>query len=110
MAMSCLTKNGLLLRNIVRQRYGVLSTSIHTTIARSESSQDDSDERQQQEGLDSSSSSTGQDHPLYPTHIPTNPIQKCLLAFGSSLMSIVDPWRHDMVAVGSETTAVGPMV
>lgn len=42
--------------------------------------------------------------PLYEGHIPTNAAQKLVLAAGSSLMSIVDPWRHDMVAVCGETT------
>ncbi|XP_051893103.1 ubiquinone biosynthesis protein COQ4 homolog, mitochondrial [Pristis pectinata] len=41
---------------------------------------------------------------LYQTHIPTNPLQKMLLATGSAFMSLYDPYRHDMVAVLSETT------
>ncbi|XP_034048623.1 ubiquinone biosynthesis protein COQ4 homolog, mitochondrial isoform X2 [Thalassophryne amazonica] len=41
---------------------------------------------------------------LYPGHIPTNPIQKILLAVGSGVAALQDPYRHDMVAVLGETT------
>jgi ubiquinone biosynthesis protein Coq4 len=41
---------------------------------------------------------------LYDSHIPTTGLQKLILAAGSSLMSLADPWRHDMVAVSAETT------
>ncbi|XP_054721612.1 ubiquinone biosynthesis protein COQ4 homolog, mitochondrial-like [Uloborus diversus] len=41
---------------------------------------------------------------LYPSHIPTTLIQKILLTLGSSVVSISDPYRHDMVAVLGETT------
>ncbi|XP_069791069.1 ubiquinone biosynthesis protein COQ4 homolog, mitochondrial isoform X2 [Narcine bancroftii] len=41
---------------------------------------------------------------LYQTHIPTNLLQKTLLATGSAFMSLYDPYRHDMVAVLAETT------
>ncbi|XP_053552140.1 ubiquinone biosynthesis protein COQ4 homolog, mitochondrial [Bombina bombina] len=41
---------------------------------------------------------------LYPTHIPTTPLQKVLLSAGSAVMSLYDPYRHDMVAVLGETT------
>ncbi|XP_032933756.1 ubiquinone biosynthesis protein COQ4 homolog, mitochondrial isoform X1 [Catharus ustulatus] len=43
-------------------------------------------------------------HPLYPGHIPTSPLQKALLAAGSAVMALYDPYRHDMVAVLGETT------
>ncbi|XP_064027443.1 ubiquinone biosynthesis protein COQ4 homolog, mitochondrial isoform X2 [Pogoniulus pusillus] len=43
-------------------------------------------------------------YPLYPGHIPTNPLQKALLAAGSAIMALYDPYRHDMVAVLGETT------
>ncbi|XP_077162592.1 ubiquinone biosynthesis protein COQ4 homolog, mitochondrial [Paroedura picta] len=43
-------------------------------------------------------------YPLYPGHIPTSPLQKALLAAGSALMALYDPYRHDMVAVLGETT------
>ncbi|NWZ20091.1 COQ4 protein, partial [Asarcornis scutulata] len=42
--------------------------------------------------------------PLYPGHIPTSPLQKALLAAGSALAALRDPYRHDMVAVLGETT------
>ncbi|XP_030623703.1 ubiquinone biosynthesis protein COQ4 homolog, mitochondrial [Chanos chanos] len=41
---------------------------------------------------------------LYPGHIPTNPVQKALLAVGSGVVALQDPYRHDMVAVLGETT------
>lgn len=31
---------------------------------------------------------------LYPGHIPTSPLQKALLAAGSAVMSLYDPYRH----------------
>ncbi|XP_040914573.1 ubiquinone biosynthesis protein COQ4 homolog, mitochondrial isoform X2 [Toxotes jaculatrix] len=41
---------------------------------------------------------------LYPGHISTTPIQKALLAVGSGVAALQDPYRHDMVAVLGETT------
>lgn len=41
---------------------------------------------------------------LYPGHIPTNVIQKALLAVGSGVAALQNPHRHDMVAVLGETT------
>ncbi|KAM8934341.1 ubiquinone biosynthesis protein COQ4 homolog, mitochondrial [Pelodytes ibericus] len=41
---------------------------------------------------------------LYPGHIPTNMLQKVLLSAGSAVMSLYDPYRHDMIAVLGETT------
>lgn len=41
---------------------------------------------------------------LYESHIPLTNLQKVLLAAGSSLTSIIDPYRHDMVADFGETT------
>ncbi|XP_029371903.1 ubiquinone biosynthesis protein COQ4 homolog, mitochondrial isoform X2 [Echeneis naucrates] len=41
---------------------------------------------------------------LYPGHISTTPIQKALLAVGSGVAALRDPYRHDMVAVLGETT------
>ncbi|AWP15319.1 Ubiquinone biosynthesis protein COQ4 -like mitochondrial isoform 2 [Scophthalmus maximus] len=41
---------------------------------------------------------------LYPGHIPTTPTQKALLAVGSGVAALQDPYRHDMVAVLGETT------
>ncbi|XP_038601149.1 ubiquinone biosynthesis protein COQ4 homolog, mitochondrial [Tachyglossus aculeatus] len=46
----------------------------------------------------------GPSAPLYPDHIPTSPLQKALLAAGSAVMALYDPYRHDMVAVLGETT------
>lgn len=40
--------------------------------------------------------------PLYDTHIPTNIFQKSLLAVGSAVAGLADPWRADMVAVNGE--------
>ena len=44
---------------------------------------------------------------LYPSHIPTTLLQKAILAAGSSVMGLYDPWRADMVAVNGEVTG-GP--
>ncbi|XP_077140746.1 ubiquinone biosynthesis protein COQ4 homolog, mitochondrial [Ranitomeya variabilis] len=41
---------------------------------------------------------------LYPHHIPTSALQKLLLSAGSAVMSLYDPYRHDMIAVLGETT------
>lgn len=43
-------------------------------------------------------------HKLYDSHIPLSNLQKALLAVGSSITAIVDPYRHDMVADFGETT------
>jgi len=41
---------------------------------------------------------------LYKDHKPTSTFQKCLLVVGSSLVSLYNPERADMVAVLGETT------
>lgn len=41
---------------------------------------------------------------LYPGHVYTTPIQKALLAVGSGVAALQNPYRHDMVAVLGETT------
>lgn len=41
---------------------------------------------------------------LYPGHIPTTPLQKAVLAVGSGVAALQNPYRHDMVAVLGETT------
>uniref|UniRef100_A0A3B4A0Z1 Ubiquinone biosynthesis protein COQ4 homolog, mitochondrial n=1 Tax=Periophthalmus magnuspinnatus TaxID=409849 RepID=A0A3B4A0Z1_9GOBI len=41
---------------------------------------------------------------LYPGHIPTTLLQKSLLAVGSGVTALQNPYRHDMVAVLGETT------
>lgn len=33
-------------------------------------------------------------YPLYPGHIPTNQLQKALLAAGSAVVALYDPYRH----------------
>lgn len=43
-------------------------------------------------------------HKLYDNHIPLTNLQKVLLAAGSSITAIIDPYRHDMVADFGETT------
>ena len=42
---------------------------------------------------------------LYDHHIPTSMLQKLILAGGSALVGLADPWRADMVAVSGEVTA-----
>ncbi|XP_042230899.1 ubiquinone biosynthesis protein COQ4 homolog, mitochondrial-like isoform X2 [Homarus americanus] len=42
--------------------------------------------------------------PLYKDHIPTNYCQKSILSLGAAAAAILDPRRHDMVAVLGETT------
>lgn len=42
--------------------------------------------------------------PLYENHIPTSCIQKSILSVGAAATAILNPWRHDMVAVFGETT------
>ena len=44
--------------------------------------------------------------PLYPHHIPTNVLQKLVLAGGSAAIALSDPWRADMVAVNGEVTGL----
>ncbi|XP_076868143.1 ubiquinone biosynthesis protein COQ4 homolog, mitochondrial isoform X2 [Brachyhypopomus gauderio] len=41
---------------------------------------------------------------LYPGHIQTSTVQKVLLAVGSGVAALKNPYRHDMVAVLGETT------
>lgn len=41
---------------------------------------------------------------LYDDHIPLSNFQKALLAVGSSVTAIIDPYRHDLVADFGETT------
>uniref|UniRef100_A0A7S0R0H5 Ubiquinone biosynthesis protein COQ4 homolog, mitochondrial n=1 Tax=Pyramimonas obovata TaxID=1411642 RepID=A0A7S0R0H5_9CHLO len=42
--------------------------------------------------------------PLYPTHIPTNPLQRTLLTFGAAAGALMSPARADLVATLGETT------
>uniref|UniRef100_UPI00358E94F2 ubiquinone biosynthesis protein COQ4 homolog, mitochondrial-like n=1 Tax=Myxine glutinosa TaxID=7769 RepID=UPI00358E94F2 len=41
---------------------------------------------------------------LYPGHMNTSALQKAALAVGSAVMSLYNPYRHDMVAVLGEVT------
>ncbi|KAG0721491.1 Ubiquinone biosynthesis protein COQ4, mitochondrial [Chionoecetes opilio] len=44
------------------------------------------------------------EQPLYETHVRTNLFQRTILTCGSAVSAILDPRRHDMVAVLGETT------
>lgn len=46
----------------------------------------------------------GSSQKLYDQHIPLTNVQKILLAVGSGVAAIVDPYRHDLVADFGETT------
>lgn len=48
--------------------------------------------------------SPGSGQKLYNDHIPLTTMQKILLATGSGFASIIDPYRHDLVADFGETT------
>jgi len=52
----------------------------------------------------STSSTSGGSEPLYDSHVATTGFQKLILALGSSLTALNDPWRADMVAVSGEAT------
>ena len=41
---------------------------------------------------------------LYPTHIPTNPLQRTLLTLGAAAGALISPARADLVATLGETT------
>ncbi|XP_078405788.1 ubiquinone biosynthesis protein COQ4 homolog, mitochondrial [Cetorhinus maximus] len=59
-------------------------------------------------GEEASAEAAAQDTGYRPiqSHIPTSPLQKLLLASGSALMALYNPYRHDMVAVLGETTGL----
>ena len=42
--------------------------------------------------------------PLYPGHVETSLLQRVLLAAGSAVAGLSDPWRADMVATNGEVT------
>ena len=48
--------------------------------------------------------SNGVQERLYDSHVLTTEFQKMVLAVGSSMMALNDPWRADMVAVSGEVT------
>ncbi|KAI1392560.1 Coq4-domain-containing protein [Hypoxylon trugodes] len=43
--------------------------------------------------------------PNYPGHVPLTGIERAALAVGSGVMSLIDPYRHDMIAALGEATA-----
>ncbi|KAI1398567.1 Coq4-domain-containing protein [Hypoxylon fuscum] len=43
--------------------------------------------------------------PNYPGHVPLTRIERAALAVGSGVASLLDPYRHDMIAALGETTA-----
>jgi len=45
-------------------------------------------------------------NPLYDQHVPTSTVQKLVLAGGSAITALADPWRADMVAVNGEVTGL----
>nr|XP_055056984.1 ubiquinone biosynthesis protein COQ4 homolog, mitochondrial isoform X1 [Misgurnus anguillicaudatus] len=55
-------------------------------------------------GQQHTSSESNLNGTLYSSHIPTSSVQKALLAVGSGVAALQNPYRHDMVAVLGETT------
>ncbi|XP_019331378.2 ubiquinone biosynthesis protein COQ4 homolog, mitochondrial isoform X2 [Alligator mississippiensis] len=45
--------------------------------------------------------------PLYPGHVPTSPLQKALLAAGSALAALRDPYRHGLGLLSAAPVALG---
>ncbi|PNY24435.1 Ubiquinone biosynthesis protein coq-4 [Tolypocladium capitatum] len=43
--------------------------------------------------------------PKYPGHVPLTRVERAGLAIGSSVMSLVNPYRHDLIAALGEATA-----
>lgn len=43
--------------------------------------------------------------PAYPGHVPLTRVERVGLAVGSAITSLIDPYRHDMVAAVGEATA-----
>ncbi|KAL6858148.1 Ubiquinone biosynthesis protein [Amphichorda felina] len=43
--------------------------------------------------------------PNYPGHVPLTRVERAALAVGSSVMSLIDPYRHDLIAALGEATA-----
>ncbi|KIK66884.1 hypothetical protein GYMLUDRAFT_157414 [Collybiopsis luxurians FD-317 M1] len=50
---------------------------------------------------------TNRPPPAYPGHVPLNSFENAFLAVGSAVMSLLDPYRADLIAALGETTA-GP--
>ncbi|XP_043575747.1 ubiquinone biosynthesis protein COQ4 homolog, mitochondrial isoform X1 [Chiloscyllium plagiosum] len=57
-------------------------------------------------GLGEGASAEAEHSRRYRSHIPSSRLQKLLLASGSALMALYNPYRHDMVAVLGETTGL----
>ena len=49
--------------------------------------------------------STSNINPSYAGHVAINTFQRSLLAVGSAVTSLLNPYRHDMIAVLGETTS-----
>ncbi len=45
--------------------------------------------------------------PNYPGHVPLNFIERGALAIGSAFGSLIDPYRHDLIASLGEATTGG---
>lgn len=43
--------------------------------------------------------------PNYPGHVPLTKLERAALAVGSGVVSLIDPYRHDMIAALGEATA-----
>src|ERR1700744_128699 len=43
--------------------------------------------------------------PNYPGHVPLTSVERVGLAVGSAVTSLIDPYRHDMIAACGEATA-----
>ncbi|OTA56837.1 Coq4-domain-containing protein, partial [Hypoxylon sp. EC38] len=43
--------------------------------------------------------------PNYPGHVPLTRLERAALAVGSGVVSLLDPYRHDMIAALGEATA-----
>ncbi|KAI1766779.1 Coq4-domain-containing protein [Hypoxylon sp. FL1150] len=43
--------------------------------------------------------------PAYPGHVPLTRLERAALAVGSGVVSLIDPYRHDMIAALGEATA-----
>ncbi|KAH7037119.1 coenzyme Q biosynthesis protein Coq4-domain-containing protein [Microdochium trichocladiopsis] len=43
--------------------------------------------------------------PNYPGHVPLTRLEKAAMAVGSGVMSFLNPWRGDLIAIFGETTA-----
>jgi ubiquinone biosynthesis protein COQ4 len=79
------------------------SQSICTSCARS--IRRDRKQAQTKPSLSRSFSVLNRPAPNYPGHVPLNSYERVGLAVGSAITSLIDPYRHDMVAALGEATA-----